>query len=75
MLDSDDDVPAFVLLMDYFVRKMHSSSRIPKQVSTFNGLDWMLEPLSSHKGWFVEVLQMKKECFLRLCGLLAENGL
>ena len=73
MSDSNDDMPTFFLLMDYFVRKMHSASRIPNKVSTFSGRDQMLELLSGHGGQFFEVLRMKKECFLRLCGLLAKK--
>ena len=75
MSNSDDDVPSFVLLMDYFIRKMCAASRIPKHVPTFNGRDQILKLPYGHKGRFVEVMQMKNECFFRLCGLLLENGL
>ena len=73
MSDYDDDVVIFVLVMEYFVRKIRSASRIPKQVSTFTGRGQMLDLLAVHDGRFVEILQMPKVCFIRLCGLLEEN--
>ena len=74
MSDSDDVVLAFVLLMDYFIRKLRSSFRIPKQVLIFSGRDQMMELLCGHEGCFVQVLRMKKECFFNLCGLISKNN-
>ena len=69
----DEETALIVLVMDYLVRKIRSASRIPKQVSTFTGRDWMMNLLQVHDGRFVEILRMPKACFLRLCGLLEEN--
>ena len=41
---------------------------------TFTGFDRILDLLAGHDGRFVEILQIPKVCFIRLCGLLEENG-
>ena len=74
MSSSDDDVPAFVVLMDYLVRKLRKSSRIPKQVSMLSGYGRMMELLSVHDGCFLDVLRINKDCFYRLCNLLSFNN-
>ena len=74
MLNLDEEMTLIVLVMDYLVRKIRSTSRIPKQVSTFTGCDQMMNFLQGHDGRFVKILRMPKACFLRLCGLLEENG-
>ena len=54
-----------VLAMDYFYQKIRSASRIPQQVSNFTGRDRMMDLLEGND---------RKLCFLRLCGLLEQNG-
>ena len=64
MSDLDDDVHAFIMLLDYFFRKMHDASTVPKHMSTFSGRDRMLELLYGHEERFVKVLRMKKRILL-----------
>ena len=75
MLDLDEDLPAFIVLLDYFLEKMRAASRVPKHVSAFSGRNRTLELLHGHEGQFFEILKLHKECFYRMCSLLTENGL
>ena len=75
MSDSDEDFPSFVVMLDYFCRKIRASSRVPRNFSVFNGRNRTLELLSGPDDQFVEILRLNKECFYRLSSLLTENGL
>ena len=74
MMNSNEETGIIVLVINYLVRKIQMASRIPKQVSTFTGRDRMMNFLQGHDGRFVKILRISKECFIRLCGLLEENG-
>ena len=73
-MNSDEETAIIVLVMDYFYRKIRLASRIPQQVSNFTGRDCMMDLLDGNDRKFVEILRMPKLCFLRLCGLLEQNG-
>ena len=73
-MNSDEETTIIVLVMDYFYRKIRSASRVPRQVSNFNGHDRMMDLLYGNDRRFVEILWMLKPCFFRLCGLLEQNG-
>ncbi|KAL5542544.1 hypothetical protein UlMin_010254 [Ulmus minor] len=75
MSDSDEELPVFIVVLDYLIKKVQAALRVPKHVSAFSGRNRMLELLHGHDGQFVEVLRLNKECFYRLCSLLMENGL
>ena len=75
MSDSDEDFSPFIMLLDYFCRKIRASSRVPRNVSVFNGRTRTLELLSGLDDQFVQILRLNKECFFRLSSLLTENGL
>ena len=72
-MNSDEEAAIIVLVMDYFYRKIQSTSRIPQQVSNFTGRDRMMDLLEGNDRRFVEILRMPKPCFLRLCNLLKQN--
>ena len=73
-IDPDEELPTIILVMDYFYRKLRSASRVPQQVSNFSGHNRMLDLLHGNDRRFVDILQMPKSCFIRLCGLLQQNG-
>ena len=75
MADSDEDFPPFIVMLDYFCRKIRATSRVPRNLSTFNGRNRTLELLQGPDDQFVQVLRLNKECFYRLSSLLSENGL
>ena len=60
MSDSDEDFPSFVVMLDYFCRKIRASSRVPRNFSVFNGRNRTLELLSGPDAQFVEVLRSTK---------------
>ena len=66
-----DDVPTFIILIDYFVRKLRRSSKISKHASVLSGHECMLELLNGHDERFIDVLRMNKDCFMRLITLLS----
>ncbi|KAL5548395.1 hypothetical protein UlMin_003626 [Ulmus minor] len=75
MSDSDEDFPPFIVMLDYFCKKIRASSRVPRNVLVFNGRNRTLELLQGPDDQFVQVLRLNKECFYRLSSLLTENGL
>ena len=73
-MNSDEETAIIVLVMDYFYRKIRSASWVSQQVSNFSGHDHMMNLLQGNDRCFVEILRMPKPCFIRLCGLLEQNG-
>lgn len=75
MSDSDEDLPMFIVVLDYLIKKVQAASRVPKHVAAFTGQNRTLELLYGPDGQFVSALRLNKECLYRLCSLLTENGL
>ena len=73
-MDPDEELAIIILMMVYFYRKVRSASRVPQQVSNFSGHNRMIDLLHGNDRRFVDILRMPKSCFIRLCGLLQQNG-
>ena len=60
MSDLDEEFHAFIVLLDYFLRKIRAASSVPRHVSAFSGHNWTLELLSGPDDQFVQILRLKK---------------